>query len=155
MAPYPAREEHGMRDATAIGLGSARHAARIWPGVPAWQEGTFGVDDLPALRRLAAEHARRAGLDAMRLGDFVLVVNEAATNAISRGGERARLRLWKSGDEVGCEVRCGSWMPAGPPPAVPDDTDSLRLWVVWQVCSEVDLSYGPDEMTVRLSMRIR
>jgi serine/threonine-protein kinase RsbW len=155
MAPCPASEERGMRDATAIGLGGARRAARIWPGVPAWQEGTFGVDDLSSLRRLADEHGRRAGLDARRLGDFVLAVNEAATNAISRGGERARLRLWKSGDEVGCEVRGGSWMPAGPPPAVPDDTDSLRLWVVWQVCSDVDLSYGPDEMTVRLSMRIR
>jgi serine/threonine-protein kinase RsbW len=155
MAPCPAMEEHGMHDATAIGLNSARRAARIWPGVPAWQEGSFGLDDLPALRRLAVEHGRRAGLDARRLGDFVLAVNEAATNAISRGGERARLRLWMSGDEVGCEVRGGTWMPSRQPPAVPDDSDSLRLWVVWQVCSEVDLSYGPDEMTVRLSIRIR
>ena len=144
-----------MRDATAIGLGSAGRAARIWPGVPAWQVGSFGVNDLSALRRLAVEHGRRAGLDTRRLGDFVLAVNEAATNAICHGGERARLRLWKSGDEVGCEVRGGTWMPTGPPPAVPDDTDSLRLWVVWQVCSEVNLSYGPDEMIVRLSMRIR
>jgi serine/threonine-protein kinase RsbW len=144
-----------MRDGTVIGLRSARCATRIWPGAPARQEGTFGVDDLPALRRLAVEHGRRAGLDAGRLGDFVLAVNEAVTNAICRGGKRARLRLWESADEVGCEVRGGSWMPAGQPSAVPDDTESLRLWVVWQVCSDVDLSYGPDEMTVRLWMRAR
>jgi hypothetical protein len=144
-----------MRDATVIGLDSARRAARIRQGAPARHEGTFGVDDLPALRRLAAEHGRRAGLDPGRLADFVLAVNEAATNAICRGGAQARLRLWQSGDDVGCEVRGGNWVPAGQPQTVPDDTESLRLWVVWQVCSEVDLSYGPDEMTVRLSIRTR
>lgn len=144
-----------MRDATVIGLGSARRAARIRRGGPAGHGRTFGVDDLPAVRRLAVEHGRRAGLDAGRLGDFVLAVNEAATSAVCRGGERARLRLWESGDGVGCEVRGGSWMPAGQPSAVPDDTDSLRLWVVRQVCSKVDLSYGPDEMTVRLSVTTR
>ena len=144
-----------MRDANVIGLGSARRAGRISPTAPAGQEGMFGVDDLPALRLLAVEHGCRAGLGASQLGDFVLAVNEAATNAICRSGKRARLRLWESGDEVGCDVRGGSWMPAAQPPAVLDDTDSLRLWVVWQVCTEVDLSYGPDEMTVRLSMRTR
>lgn len=155
MARSPAGEENGMHDTTVIELGSARRAARIRQGVRAGHEGTFGVNDLSALRRLAVEHASRAGLDASRLGDFVLAVNEAATNAICSGGKPARLRLWKSADDVGCEVRGGNWMPAGQPQAVPDDTDSLRLWVVWQVCSEVDRSYGPGEMTVRLSMRIR
>jgi serine/threonine-protein kinase RsbW len=155
MARCPAREEHGMRDATVIGFGSARRAARIRPGAQAAQEGTFGVDDLSALRRLALEHARRAGLGTGRLGDFVLAVNEAATSAICRGGGRVRLRLWDSGDEVGCEVRGGTRMPSGQPPAVPDDTDSLRLWVVSQVSSDVDLSYGPDETIVRLSIRTR
>jgi hypothetical protein len=41
------------------------------------------------------------------------------------------------------------------PSAVPDDIDSLRLWVVSQVCDEVTLSYGPGKTTVLLSMRTR
>jgi serine/threonine-protein kinase RsbW len=148
-------KEHGMRDGAVTSLDSARRAARIRAGLAAGHESTFSVEDLSALRRLAAEHGRRAGLDPGRLGDFVLAVNEAATSAISGGGNRPRLRLWQSEHDLCCEVRGGSSMPAGQPSAVPDDTDSLRLWVVWQVCSEVDLAYGPDEATMRLSMRIR
>ena len=106
-------------------------------------EGTFTVDDLSALRRLAAEHGRRAGLGPSRLSDFVLAVSEAATSAVCHGGQRGRLRLWVSGDGA-------AGISAGPNPARPDDTDSLRLWVVWHVCSEVSLTYGPDETTVLL-----
>jgi serine/threonine-protein kinase RsbW len=144
-----------MRDVTVAGPGRARRMTTVWPGGRAGPEATFTVDDLSALRRLATEHGRRAGMDPGKVGDFVLAVNEAATNAICHGGSRASLRLWQSGEDLCCEVRGGSWIPSDQPLAVPDEADRLRLWVVWQVCTDVDLSYGPDTTTVRLSMRAR
>jgi hypothetical protein len=125
-----------MRDATLAGPGGARRLA-VQPDSVTGYEQAFSVDDLPALRRLAAEYGRRAGLEASRVLDFVLAVNEAVTNAICHGDNRARLRLLQSGDDVCCEVRGGRWISTEPPSAVPDDTDGLRLWVVWQVCHEV------------------
>jgi len=150
MAARPAREEHGTRDVTVAGPGRARRMTTVWPGGRADPEATFTVDDLPALRRLASEHGRRAGMDPSKVGDFVLAVNEAATNAICHGGSRASLRLWQSGEDLCCEVRGGSWISAER-----DDTGSLRLWVVWQVSTDVELSYGPDDTRLRLSMRAR
>jgi serine/threonine-protein kinase RsbW len=144
-----------MRDAIVSGNGRVPRPASPGATGSAGHGGTFGADDLPALRRLAAEHGRQAGLNATRLGDFVLAVNEVATNAVSHGGASAQIRLWSSRGEACCEVRGGAWTSAQPPPGVPDDTDSLRLWVVWQVCSEVRLSYGPGEPAVFLAMRAR
>jgi hypothetical protein len=118
-------------------------------------ESTFTVHDLAAVRCLAAELGRRAGLGPARLSDFVLAINEAATSAVCHGCDRATLRLWACADEVYGEVRGGRWVSGQPPPAVPDDTDSLRLWVVWQVCDEVTMSCGPDETTVLVSVGTR
>jgi serine/threonine-protein kinase RsbW len=129
--------------------GSARSAAA--PGY----EAAFCADDLPALRRAAAEHGRLAGLSPGRLRDFVLAVNEVATSAVCHGSGRARLRLWVAGDDMCCEVRGRTPMAARQPSGRPDDTDSLRLWVVGQICREVRLSYGPGETTVLVSMGIR
>lgn len=154
MAACQGREDQRMRNGAVAGLGRGHRSARARPAAASAYEGAFGVDDLSALRRAAAEHGRVAGLDPGRLGDFVLAVNEVATNAIRHGSSRASLRLWVNGDDVCCEVRGGRWISGEPPSAVPDDTDSLRLWVVWQVCSEVSFSYGPGEMTVRLSMSL-
>jgi hypothetical protein len=136
----------------SIGAGGGPGSAR--QDAVAGYDRTFCIDDLWALRRLAAEHGRQAGLSPARLTDFVLAVNEAATNAVCRTSERARLRLWVTGDDVCCEVHGGSWISAQPAP-VSGDADSLRLWVMWQVCREVRLSYGPRETSVLLTMGVR
>jgi hypothetical protein len=44
----------------------------------------------------------------MVASDFVLAVNEAATNAVCRGSDRARLRLGATRDALYCEVRGGT-----------------------------------------------
>jgi serine/threonine-protein kinase RsbW len=116
-------------------------------------QGTFGVDDLGDVRTLAAACGRQARLSPGRLSDFVLAVNEVATNAIRHGCPRARLRLWTTGQDAHCEVHGGRWISEEQPSAIRlDDADSLRLWLIWQVCSDVALSHGPDGTTMRLSM---
>jgi len=139
-----------MPDVTTNGSRIARSAA----DAPAGRyEGTFSADDLADVRRLAERHGRQAGLGLRRLSDFVLAVNEAATNAIRHGCQRARLRLWITPHGVTCEVQGGRWISEEHPSAIRlDDTDSLRLWLVWQICSDVALFHGPNGTTVRLSM---
>jgi two-component sensor histidine kinase len=139
-----------MSDVTANGSRIARPAA---PAPAGRYEGTFSVDDLADVRRLAADHGRHAGLSPRRVSDFVLAVNEIATNAIRHGCQRARLRLWTTPNGAHCEVYGGRWISEEHPSAIRlDDTDSLRLWLVWQICSDVALSHGPGGTTVRLSV---
>jgi hypothetical protein len=139
-----------MPDVTANGSRIARSAAHAPAGR---YEGTFSVDDLADVRRLAARHGRHAGLGPKRVSDFVLAVNEVATNAIRHGCQRARLRLWTTPHGAHCEVQGGRWISEEHPSAIRlDNTDSLRLWLVWQICSDVALFHGPDGTAVRLSM---
>jgi serine/threonine-protein kinase RsbW len=144
-----------MRDANRLGTYEAVRAAREQLAATSRYEGTFCADDLPAVRRLAAEHGGSAGLDSTRLSDFVLAVNEAVTNAFCCGSEQARLRLGTAGNGVFCDVLGGRWVLSEQSSAVrPDDTENLRLWVIQRVCSDVAVSAGPDGTTMRLSMSL-
>jgi len=153
MEASQAGREPETPDVTVAADSRAPRPVRGRPATGPDYERAFGAGDLPAVRRLATSLGRRAGLSPGRLDDFVLAVNEMATSAVCRG-DRARLRLWVCGGNVRCEVRGGGWVSARQASAMPDDTDSLRLWVVSQVSSEVSLSYGPGEPTACLSMRI-
>ncbi|MCP2166559.1 sensor histidine kinase [Goodfellowiella coeruleoviolacea] len=64
----------------------------------------FDITGLAGVRRLAAERSVAAGLSAERVDDVVLVVNELATNSITHGPGRGRLRVWREADTVVCEV---------------------------------------------------
>jgi serine/threonine-protein kinase RsbW len=143
-----------MRDAVAAGIGDAPRPFRPPSDVAAGYDGTFTVHDLSAVRRIAARQGGRAGLGASRLSDFILAVNEVATNAVCHGCSKARLRLWVADENACCEVRGGTSISTAQPSAGPDDSDSLRLWVVWQVCDEVTLSYRPGEAMVAFSMGV-
>ena len=144
-----------MRDGRGLDREVAAVAAQEQLAAVSHYEGTFCLDDLPTVRRLAAAHGGHAGLDTARLGDFVLAVNETLTNAFCQGCERARLRLWISGDGVFCDVLGGRWISSLQPSAVrPDDPENLRLWVIQRVCSDVAIFAGSDGTTVQLCMAV-
>jgi anti-sigma regulatory factor (Ser/Thr protein kinase) len=44
------------------------------------------------------------GLEQGRAEDFVVAVNEIATNSLRHGGGEGRLRFWRDGDDAVCEV---------------------------------------------------
>lgn len=143
-----------MRDAPVRGSGYGPWPAPAQSATASRYEGMFCADDLSAVRRLAAGHARKAGLRFSKLTDFVLAVNEVATNAVCHGCERARLRLWVAGGDVCCEVHGGRWISVEHPSAIRlEDTESLRLWLIWRVSSDVALSHRPGGTTVLVSMK--
>jgi anti-sigma regulatory factor (Ser/Thr protein kinase) len=72
-------------------------------GVPD-TELSFGLADLPALRRTVGSLAIDAGLARSRADDLVLAVNEIATNAVVHGRSPATLRIWRTDGEVIFEV---------------------------------------------------
>lgn len=64
----------------------------------------FDGDSLSALRAAAAAHAREAGLSRGRASDLVVAVHELAANAVRHGAGHGRLRLWKHGRTLLCQV---------------------------------------------------
>jgi hypothetical protein len=116
-------------------------------------ERTFRELDLPAIRRFAAEFGARAGVEARRHADFVLAVSEAAACALAYGPCSARLRLWTVGKHALGEIYADETLPRqGPPGIRQDGAETLRRWLLRQLCDDVSVEPGPHGVTVRFSV---
>jgi hypothetical protein len=129
---------------------------RVLSAARSVEERTFDRDDLPQLRCLAAGFGTRVGMCASCVDDFVLAISEAAASVTSHGPYPAWLRLWAVGKRVFCEIRGKGMVPEhGLATIRQGDVESLRLWVLEQVCDDIAVAAGPDGVTVRFSMAIR
>ncbi|SDX35443.1 Histidine kinase-like ATPase domain-containing protein [Geodermatophilus africanus] len=124
----------------------------------------LAVDDVAD--PIALRHAVAAELASVRgprevVEDFLLAVDETTSNAIRHGAPPVGLRLWTSADRLVCTVT-----DAGPGPDDPfagygpaHGTDLSRggmgVWLARQLCDHVDISPGPDGVTVRLTTALR
>jgi anti-sigma regulatory factor (Ser/Thr protein kinase) len=107
---------------------------------------TFGLADLPALRRTIHSLAVEAALPPARADELVLAVNEIATNAVVHGRSPATLRVWRANRELVCEVSdCGDGIKdalAGqltPAAAAPG---GRGLWLTRLLSDAVEISNG-------------
>jgi hypothetical protein len=117
---------------------------------------SFRRQDIPAVRRFAAQFGIRAGIrGGQSAADFVLAVSESAACVLSQSPGTARLRLWSTGARVHCEVR-GEGMPPvhGPGGAEQGDADALRRGLLRRICDHVSFESGPHGMTVRFSVTV-
>jgi anti-sigma regulatory factor (Ser/Thr protein kinase) len=73
------------------------------PGKPAL-ELSFGLEDLPGVRRTVRSFAREAGMVGWRADELALAVNEITTNAILHGRPPATARVWHADEEIVVEV---------------------------------------------------
>lgn len=116
-------------------------------------ERTFGQSDLPAIRRLAAAFGARAGIEAGRHADFVLAVSEAAACALAYGPCSATLRLWTAGTRALGEIHADEMLLLqGAHGVRQDGAETLRRWILRQVCDDVSVQPGPHGVTVRFSV---
>jgi serine/threonine-protein kinase RsbW len=116
---------------------------------------SFRRQEIPAVRRFATEFGIRAGMAGVRLADFVLAVSEASACALSHGAGTARLRLWSTGTRVHGEISGEGMRPVdGPGRAEQGDTDTLRRWLLKQICDHVSLEPGPYGVTARFSVTV-
>ncbi|MER0244714.1 ATP-binding protein [Streptomyces sp. HSW2009] len=120
----------------------------------------FTARDLPLLRVLVEERAAWAGLAEARRGDFVLAVDEIATNAIEHAGGRGHLLLRRIGNELECTIsdRGPGFSDAVIPDVLPglDGAPSGRgLWLTRLVSDRLAVSAGTVGAVVTLAMRLR
>jgi anti-sigma regulatory factor (Ser/Thr protein kinase) len=76
-----------------------RHEAEVRPSL----DQPFDAEALFTLRSAVAAHASEMGAGPA-LADTILVAHELSTNAVRHGGGSGRLRLWRSGEHLYCEV---------------------------------------------------
>ncbi|MEU8363887.1 ATP-binding protein [Nonomuraea sp. NPDC048882] len=114
------------------------------PGAPV-KDLDFRLPDLPQVRQFAEDEARAAGMPEDAIGDFVIAVNEVATNAVTHGADHAALRTWVSGGDLVVEVHDeGTWKPGPMPGAV----GGMGLWVARLLSSDLTLRVGNGGSTV-------
>lgn len=123
-----------------------------------WLERDFTEGELPRLRVLAEEFAMWAGLPAARRGEFVLAVNEVASNAITHGGGCGRLMLRRTDGEVQCRITdAGPGFSAAVIPELLPGLDSRcgrGLWLARLVTDHLTIATGPVGAVVTLTIRL-
>jgi anti-sigma regulatory factor (Ser/Thr protein kinase) len=115
----------------------------------------FTTDDLPGLRWIVADGAKRVGLDDIRTSELVLAVHELATNSLMHGGGNGVLRLWEEHGTCVCEVRDEGRIEqplVGRSLPVEGQQGGHGLWLVNQMCDLVQLRTSPAGNTVRVRM---
>jgi anti-sigma regulatory factor (Ser/Thr protein kinase) len=144
-----------VADAAARAPRPARRGTSLAPpgaGPGPVLEQAFDRFSLDALRAAVAAHAFRAGAPPAQAGDLVLVVHELAANAVVHGAGRGRLRAWRDGQAMHCEVS-----DDGPRPGTGDAARWPQaagtawwpaerghgLWVVSQLADQTSLRSGP------------
>jgi anti-sigma regulatory factor (Ser/Thr protein kinase) len=114
--------------------------------------------DLSQVRVLVLQHAREAGLTESKANDLMLAVSEVAANTVRHTRSPGTLILWHDDDEIVCEIRDEG--------IISDPTAGLRrpaagasgghgLWLVRQVCDQVELRSDENGTTIRMHMAIR
>jgi anti-sigma regulatory factor (Ser/Thr protein kinase) len=125
------------------------------PPVARPREIAFAAGQLGALRSFASELAGEV-LEASRVRDLVLALNELATNSIRHGGGRGTLRIWRDGASLLCEVsdrgRISDPLVGRTQPAAEQET-GRGLWLVHHLCDLVQIRSSPAGTVVRVHMR--
>jgi anti-sigma regulatory factor (Ser/Thr protein kinase) len=105
----------------------------------------FDAHGLAAVRAMVVGAGSAVGLAGGRLADFVLAVNEVASNAVEHGPGHGRLRVWTTGGEIVAEVADAGRMDvrfpgvAVPPPSGPR---GRGLWLASEMCDVLQVWSG-------------
>lgn len=112
---------------------------------------------LTSVRNFAATRALRAGLPPHRVEDLVIAVAELAANTLAHTSGPGELTFWATADEVVCQVQDQGEMGdplAGKVRPAPDAPGGGRgLWLVHEVCDQVEIRTGQTGTTVRVHIR--
>jgi anti-sigma regulatory factor (Ser/Thr protein kinase) len=88
----------------------------------------------------------------------VIVASELATNAIRHGGGSGRLRLWRTDDQLVCEVRdsgAGIADPGiGAKPVGPTAMGGRGIWICRTLSDSLTIEAGKPGATVTASITL-
>jgi anti-sigma regulatory factor (Ser/Thr protein kinase) len=119
-----------------------------------YEQLTYTVDDLHALREKTSRWALAHRLPLARAREFTLAVSEVATNSIRYGGGSGTLRLWAQDAALVCELHDAGVITdplAGRVRPARTELGGRGLWFVNQLCDLVEIRSAPGRGTrVRL-----
>jgi anti-sigma regulatory factor (Ser/Thr protein kinase) len=117
----------------------------------------FQQTSLAAVRGFVSARAADAGLEADRVSDLVLAVNEAATNSVRHAGGQGVVRIWRGPTAIVCEVRdrgrIGELLAGRLRPAS-EGAGGHGLWMANQLCDLVQVRTRRSGTAVRMHMRL-
>jgi anti-sigma regulatory factor (Ser/Thr protein kinase) len=109
--------------------------------------GEFDRNTLGDLRDELTKCCADTGLADLALSNYVLAINEIATNAVRHGGGDGQARLWRSATDLWCEViDTGRGIPPhrmdGYERPKPGHIGGWGLWLARHLCDGVDIETG-------------
>ena len=111
--------------------------------------------DLAAVRAVVYRYARQAGLTESRAIDLVLAVSEVAANTVRHAKSPGSLKIWYDTEEIVCQIQDEGTITdplAGRRQPSLEAMGGHGLWIVNQVCDEVEMRSDETGTTIRLHM---
>ncbi len=151
---HPLSVEHGVHRRVGAPLPNAYAGHQLPEPESVLEDCTFGASQLGEVRDRVDAHAARLDLGAGRTYDYVLAVDEVASNSVMHGGGAGRLRVWRNGDCLTSEIHDQGLMRRSPETDTRPPTDAGHgrgLWLVHQLCDLVQIRSAADAgTTIRL-----
>jgi anti-sigma regulatory factor (Ser/Thr protein kinase) len=113
--------------------------------------------DLAMVRAEVEKQARQASLPERKVIDLVLAVSEVAANTIKHARSEGVLEISRDDREIVCTIRDAGFISdplAGRRRPASDALDGHGLWLVYQVCDQVEIRSDRSGTTIRLHMSI-
>ena len=113
--------------------------------------------DLAAIRAVVHRYAIQAGLTEARAIDLTLAVSEVAANTIKHAQSPGSLKIWYDTNEIVCQIHDEGIITdpmAGRREPSLDALGGHGLWIVNQVCDQVELQSDENGTTIRLHMHL-
>jgi anti-sigma regulatory factor (Ser/Thr protein kinase) len=113
--------------------------------------------DLSAVRSEVEKQARRARLPEPKVVDLVLAVGEVTANTVRHARSSGTLDISVDEREIICTIRDRGIISdpmAGRQRPVPGAPDGYGLWLVHQVCDQVEIRSGSSGTAIRLHMSL-
>ena len=111
--------------------------------------------ELAAIRAVVHRYALQAGLPEARAIDLTLAVSEVAANTVKHAKSPGSLRIWYDATEIVCQIQDEGIITdprAGRRQASLDALGGHGLWIVNQVCDQVEMRSDETGTTIRLHM---
>jgi anti-sigma regulatory factor (Ser/Thr protein kinase) len=113
--------------------------------------------DLAAIRAVVHRYAIQAGLTEARAIDLTLAVSEVAANTVKHAKSPGSLNIWYDNKEIVCQVHDEGVITdplAGRREPSLDALGGHGLWIVNQVCDQVEIHSDETGTTIRLHMSL-
>jgi anti-sigma regulatory factor (Ser/Thr protein kinase) len=113
--------------------------------------------DLAAIRAIVHGYAIKAGLGEDRAIDLVLAVSEVAANTVRHAKSPGRLQIWYDAEEIVCQLQDEGIISdplAGRRRPSLEARGGHGLWIVNEVCDQVEMASDETGTTIRLHMTL-